>query len=291
MSPSTISDLFSKEFPMFFKKRSRSMHSSFMTAFLFAGGFAASLQSQESGARHELATSCCSDMGVLVCTTCRASAGLAPILTPGNSEWRIQGELDKPIQPTSLQTCTAEDGDREENVRNHKKKKLPKGKNGSRKPRSSERHQEEHSFSPVHPDALELLRSINKTLKSIEAIAREDAESDRKRPEQPFQPMNKMPRMPMPQMFNPMMPSPQMPSPQMPGPQMHGPQTYGPQTYGPQTYSPQMYGPQIYGPQMYGPQMNGPQMNMPSFDQGPQLQRQDESGPRDDRPQNDRRRS
>ena len=212
---------------MFSNRFLPSKHHSSKAAFLFAAVFAPNVQSQESREPHQLSASCCSETGLLVCTTCRDSAGLAPILTAGNAEWRIQLERQKPVKLAAFTSNSLNDDDRQDDKRKHEKKKASGKKNGDKKSELLDQHQDQ-PLPPVHPEVLELLRNMNKTLKAIEALARNDAESDRSRPSQPFQMMNKMPQIPMPHMFNPMVPGPHMNGPHMNGPQMNGPQMNGP---------------------------------------------------------------
>ena len=164
-----------------------------------------------------------------------------------------------------LVSFRASDGDK-----NHDRKKAGKGRKESKESRSRRKPQEnqnpKHShvhhdqagFAPVHPEVLELLSNINRSLKSIESMMREENERDRKRAEQVFHQMNRMP-----QSFRP---------------EMYGSQTFGPQRFGPQPwpqspanrYSPQgnnqpshnqnqpgRDGPRDAGPRNFGPTYDG----------------------------------
>lgn len=96
---------------------------SFQAAFFFAVLFATNVQSQESAPQHRLSASCCSDAGLLICSTCREAAGLAPVLTPGNTEGRIQSEPRKPTKLTSFTTASPKTDVRDENERKQDRKK------------------------------------------------------------------------------------------------------------------------------------------------------------------------
>ena len=58
-----------------FEAVSPSKNGSSSAAFLFAAVFASNAQSQEWRETHQLSASCCSDAGLLLCTTCRHWAG------------------------------------------------------------------------------------------------------------------------------------------------------------------------------------------------------------------------
>ena len=71
----TIFHPFSLEFPMLSKPFPPRKTALPKRHFLFAAVFASNVQSQEWRETHQLSASCCSDAGLLVCTTCRHSAG------------------------------------------------------------------------------------------------------------------------------------------------------------------------------------------------------------------------
>ncbi len=119
-------------------------------------------------------------------------------------------------------------------------------------------HHEQPSFAPVHPEVLELLGNIHRSLKSIESMMREENERDRKGPEQAMQLMNRMPP------------------------------TFGPPMFGPPKWTPQKSGPQIWNPSSntpHPPQMNNQprhEHNQPS----PPNAGLKNNGPRNDGPRN-----
>ncbi len=165
------------------------------------------------------------------------------------------------VDHEQLVSFRASDGDK-----NHDRKKAGKGRKESKESRSRRKpqenqnpkhsrvHHDEVGFAPVQPGVLELLSNINRSLKSIESMMREENERDRMRPEHVFQQMNRMPQSFRPEMF--------------------GPQSFGPQRFGPQ---PQPW--QQSPANRYSPQWN----NQPSRNQN----QPDRAGPRNDGPRND----
>ena len=265
------------------------------TAIVLASLFASSLRSQEPLPQHVPSENCSSAANVLMCTTCRELAGLSPLLTPGNVDWRIQKELQKVAQLVNfLADNRDEDNDREK-ARDHKKKDRAKKNDNSRKSKARipsadmAKHPPRHmepTFAPMHPQVLELLTNMNRTLKSIESMMREDLERDRKQSNQSFQQPNRMPRSFGPQVQRPNMQRPNMQRPNMQRPNMQGPNMQGPNLQGPNMQGPNMQGPNMQGPMGQGSQFQ-PQGNRREFDSAPRNEGPRNEGPRNDGPRND----
>jgi hypothetical protein len=170
---------------------------------------------------HSLARSCVSDAGILLCTECRQKLGLAPILTPSNSDWRSAArevtariESRDPLNNPALEIDEDEDEDDDEDKKKQKrnkkkfdrKKKAPNNQPqfGSPLTPPSNPHplirpgmplmpatpvpqqpafqppiMQPHHESPNHPEMIELLQNMNRTLKSIESLMRQDQEAER----------------------------------------------------------------------------------------------------------------
>ena len=236
---------------------------------VLASLIAPNLHSQESPIPHLPSENCSSPAGILMCTTCREHAGLSPLLTSGNVDWRIEKKPPITGQLVSFRTEDRDDDDdRREKARDRHRTKKDKQSEKSRKSQPVQR--EQAHAAPAQPEVLELLRNINRTLKSMEVMMREDMEHDRKRPEQAFQPANRMPPMFGPQnlsqQYGQRM---QMPSP----PNMRGPQPQNPGDRGPSNFGPRADGPRADGPRGDGPRGDGPRGDGPRGDgamlQGP----------------------
>ncbi len=213
----------------------------------------------------------------------------SPIPHPpsGNVDWRFENKPPIAGQLVSfLMEDRDDDDDRREKSRDNHRAKKDKKSQKSRK--SQPEHREQAHAAPVHSEVLELLRNINRTLKSMETMMREDMEQDRKRPEQAFQHM--VPPMPPkfgPQNFNRSFgPGMRMPSPpNNRGPQPQNQDNRGPRNFAPRNDGPRSDGPRSDGPRGDGPQMQGPQVFRPTF--GQQFQNRGNDGPRNDGPRND----
>ena len=249
-------------------------------AILLASLFASNLHADESQIGHIPSENCISLSGLLMCTTCREQAGLSPLLTPGNVDWRIQNELQKAGQLVRFRTEDDDDDDRGEKPREKKKAKQLKKSERSRK---SQIHHGQPNVAPIHPEVLELLTSMNRSLKSIEAMMREEKEHDRNRPEPAFQHMNRTPTMLGPQNFNrPLGPRMQMPSQG----NYRGPQPQNLDSSGPRNFAPRNDGPWNNGAAGGRPRNDGPRNDGPRND-GPRNDGPRNDGPRNDGPRND----
>ena len=139
-----------------------------------------------------------------------------------------------PHKPNQFISLRVDDHDDDERTRNRKKtgkgrqhKKWKQSQAHQKSPKN-QRHSnniqpplpnrplgEEPSFAPIHPEVIELLGNIHRSLLSIESMMREENERDRKRPEQALHLMNRMRPTFGPQMFGPenWNPSPPIPHP------------------------------------------------------------------------------
>ena len=234
-------------------------------AMVLASLISPNLHSQESPILHLPSENCSSPAGILMCTTCRDHASLPPLLTSGNVDWRIEKKPPITGQLVSFRTEDRDDDDdRREKARDSHRTKKDKQSEKSRKSQPVQR--EQAHAAPAQPEVLELLRNINRTLKSMETMMREDMEQDRKRPEQTFQPANRMPPMFGPQNLSQQygqrmqMPSP----PNMRGPQPQNPGDRGPSNFGPPNFGPRGDGPRGDGPRGDGPRGDGAMLQGPS---------------------------
>ncbi len=181
---------------------------------------------QTSISSHTLTKNCVSDSGILLCTECREQAGLWPILTPGNSDLRanalsqlVNTRLEN--RKTLDSAIDNDENEDDEDDNGEKKRKQSKKKSNQKsKTRSNDekrknpllrklnsraqgmsipsRHQQpglplsmmqQHAgFSPVHPEIIELLQNMNRTLKSIESMMRQESERQQPRPSKSFAP-------------------------------------------------------------------------------------------------------
>ena len=255
------------------------------TAMLLASLFAPRSHSQESLIPHLPSENCSSAAGILMCTTCRDHAGLPPLLTSGNVEWKIENKPPIAGQMVSFRLEDKDDDDRREKSRDNHRAKQDKKSAKSRK--SQPMYYEQAHVAPVQPEVLELLRNINRTLKSMEAMMREDMEQDRKRSDQSFQPANRMPPMDGLQNFNqPYGPRMQMPSPW----NSRGLQPQNQDNRGPRNFAPRNDGPRNNGVAGGEPRNDGPRGDGPRND-GPRNDGPRNDGPRNDGPRNDGPRS
>ncbi len=253
-------------------------------AIMLASLCPANLPSQELLIPHLPSERCNSAAGILLCSNCREHAGLPTLLTPGNVDGKNQNEPEKSGKLVSVRMDNEKE-DRREKSRDHRRSKPDKKSQRSR--RSPPEHHEQPNLAPMHPEALELLRNINRTLKSMEAMMREDMEQDRKRPEQALQSMNRMPHLFGPQMLNqPLGPRMNMGPPTInQGPQPRNQENRGPSNFAPRNDGPRNDGPRNDGPRNDGPRNDGPRNDGPRND-GPRNDGPRNEGPRNDGPRN-----
>lgn len=119
---------------------------------------------------HEQHADCFSPAGILLCSDCREHQGLPLLLTPGNSNWRIQPESqsDSHSKFVSFEPKDRPDGD--------EKKGRRKSGRGER-PRRGPSHREMPRPN-IQAEQIELLQNILRTLKSIEGMMRQEKQND-----------------------------------------------------------------------------------------------------------------
>ena len=211
-----------------------------------------------------------------------------------------QSGMSIPHKPNPFISLRVDDNDDDERTRNRKntgkgkQHKKWKQSQAHQKSPNNQRHSnniqpplpnrpfgEEPSFAPIHPEVIELLGNIHRSLMSIESMMREENERDQKRPEQALQLMNRMRPTFGPQMFGPQNWNQSPPNPHPP--QMnnqpryehnqpghepairertnqgdHAPLSFVPPKAGPQSFVPPMAGPPNAGPRNNGPGNPGP---------------------------------
>ncbi len=162
------------------------------------------------------------------------------------------------------------DDDRQEEHEDRDRKKKEK-KNRKSKPRNTyapTARAEEPRDAIMHAETLELLRNTNRTLKSIEALLREDAERNHMRPAQAFQQSNRMQPMQGPHLIGPPLQGPQTNGQQMPGqwtPSQSPGFNWGPPVQNQGNRSPGNFSLRNDGPRNDGPRNDGPRNDGPVY--------------------------
>lgn len=182
-----------------------------------------------------------------------------------------QSDLHVTLKPSQLVSFSvSDDDDDDEKARDRKKmskgkhrknakpsldhQKSPKNQrrpNDAHPPLPNRAHHEQPSFAPVHPEVLELLGSIHRSLKSIESMMREENERDRKGSDQAFQLMNRMPPTFGPQMFG------QQPGHEQANRERINEGVRAPRNFVPRNATPPHAGPRNDGPRRDGPRFDG----------------------------------